>query len=943
MTGRCCRPLLLPAGILLGLLGLLCLLPLAAAADGLQLTPTEQDWLRRHPTIRIGVMQDWPPLSYLDKNGMYQGLDADYIKAINRQLGGVLVPVAAPFRENYQRLQERQLDALMDITSRLERAALFDFTRPYIVIPHLLVGRKGDPFLTRETDLAGKTVALERGFHNVSYFRNRFPSVTVREYPATLAALQAVSRGEADAYAGNRAVAIHLIQKELLTNLTLMGTLTEPSSTLQIGVPKGQTELLSILDKAIAAIPPAERDAIATRWIATLHERTLDYRLVLLTVLICSAVVIVLLVVLMLTTRNLNNRLRRQQAYWKALFEHNGSGHLVVSPERKIVQVNQQFCLMFGYQEHELVGQPVRMLHLDDRHFNDWAPTFRQVAEGLTHLTAEYPSLRKDGSIIWCVFTGVRLVLPDGRSGVVWSLLDITERKKAEQTTALLSFALDAVHEAAYMADREGRFCFVNQEACRATGYSREELLNLGIGDVDADFPKEHWPAFWQQITELRSMTIEGRHRTRTGVIYPVEISANYFEFDGKGYNLGLARDITERKKTEAELQEAKELAEAASRAKSEFLANMSHEIRTPMNGIISMAHLMRLTELTPEQQEYLLSMDLSAKNLLALISDILDISKIEAGRLELEQAAFSLRLAIEETVATQRPRISQKQLELVIDLPDDLPELLQGDSLRFKQIMLNLLGNAIKFTEQGRIGITVRTLSRSATALILRLSVTDTGIGMTPEVLQRIFSPFVQADSSTTRRYGGTGLGLSICRRLAELMGGSIRAESSPGNGSSFFVELPFQLHTGPALPLAQRLPSVPEKAEITALQILLAEDNLVNARSMDAILSRMGHRVVTVENGQLAFEQCCTERFDAILMDVQMPVLDGIEATRLIRQQEQAERHGHIPIIALTAHAMQGDRERLLAEGFDGYITKPVDFELLTTELRRVTGAVR
>jgi len=637
--------------------------------------------------------------------------------------------------------------------------------------------------------------------------------------------------------------------------------------------------------------------------------------------------------------KRIEEQLLAERSHLQTIFEVNGSGMLIVSAARQILQVNSQFCTMFGYRRDELVGQSALILHLDQQHFEDWAPCYQEAQAGRQMCRAEYPWRRKDGSVFWCYFAGVRMQLLNGEYGVLWNVIDITDWKNTEKQMFLMNLALDTVHEAAYLSDNSSRFFYVNQEACLVGGYSKEELLTKKVEDIDRDFNSNEWPEMLQKLLKHKKLTLERYHTSKDAKRYPVEVSVNLFTFDGKDYVLGLARNITERRKTEAVLKEAKERAEQANHAKTEFLANMSHEIRTPMNGIVSMTHLLKMTELNSEQLEYLDSLEVSSRNLLELISDILDISKIESGKLELEISDFSIRQSIQELIASQISRIRQKNLKLVTSLEEDLPDMLVGDSLRFKQIVLNLLGNAIKFTEAGSIKIAVKMLSREGSLIKLRLVVSDTGIGMSKEVLDRVFIPFEQADSSTTRKYGGTGLGLSICRRLVELMGGRIWAVSKPGAGATFYTELSFLLQEAQSEPVSYKEKSQQGQGKSLSLSILLAEDNSVNAKSMSVILTRMGHRVVTAEDGQKAFENWLSDSFDCILMDVQMPVVDGIEAAGLIRQSEKAKKR-HTPIIALTAHAMRGDRERLLAEGFDGYVSKPVDIQLLLAEIERLVG---
>ena len=344
---------------------------------------------------------------------------------------------------------------------------------------------------------------------------------------------------------------------------------------------------------------------------------------------------------------------------------------------------------------------------------------------------------------------------------------------------------------------------------------------------------------------------------------------------------------------------------------------------------------------MSDEQAQYLESIELSASTLITLIGDILDLSRVEAGRMELDEVDFSLRQSIQELIASQRFAINEKQLAIEIVIDDNLPDLLRGDQLRMRQILLNLLGNAIKFTGQGSITVSVGLIDLAEGRVLLRLSITDTGIGMSEAAMANMFAPFTQADSSTTRRYGGSGLGLAICQRLAELMGGRIWAESRQGVGSSFHVELPFRLPEQPALPQSW-VPqtTMPQQAPSTLrpLNLLLAEDNRINAEFICKVLERQGHRVCLVMDGEQALQQWAGQPFDCILMDVQMPVMGGDEATRIIREREQGSGR-HIPIIALTAHAMVDERQRLLEQGFDAHVPKPVAIDLLLAELRRLT----
>ncbi len=564
----------------------------------------------------------------------------------------------------------------------------------------------------------------------------------------------------------------------------------------------------------------------------------------------------------------------------------------------------------------------------------------------------ELTYIRKDGTRFPAVVSVT--ALRDTQGAIIGYLLigtDNTARKQVEEeqkksdqrlrdqqfyTRSLIESNIDAI----MTTDPSGIITDVNKQMEALTGCTRDELIGAPFKDYFTD-PGRAEAGIKRVLREKSITDYELTARARDGKQTVVSYNATTF-YDRNRKLEGVfaaARDVTERKRVELELQQAKAAAESASLTKSDFLASMSHEIRTPMNAIMGISDLLAKTALTPEQDKYVQIFRRAGDNLLNLINDILDLSKVEASQLELEQTGFSLTDHLEKVMEMVSPRALEKGLTLLCEIAPDVDTDLVGDPTRLRQVLLNLLGNAVKFTNAGQVSLRVNRDPDSAIPTSLQFTVSDTGIGIATDKLGQVFERFTQADSSTTRRFGGSGLGLTISKRLVELMGGRIWVDSQVGKGSVFAFAVPFESWAAVNRPVAVSTGTEPEEP-LPALRILLAEDSPDNCMITLAYLQDTPYRIEIAETGAIAVEKFQTGLYDLVLMDRQMPVMDGLTATRAIRGWEKENDRRATPIVALTASALKGDREMCLAAGCTGFLTKPIKQDVLLRAIRENSG---
>jgi PAS domain S-box-containing protein len=1170
------------------------------------LTQEEQEWLDAQEEIRIGVMENWAPHSFLRYDDTPQGISVDMLGEFNKLLGEKIKIVPGDWSELYTQAKEAKIHALMDITPNKIREEFFLFSTPYTHIPHVIVSKAKQARFLSLSELDGKTVALEKDFIANIYLKQNYPSIKIREYKNTTQALDALSREEVDAYVGNRSVVRYKILYEFFDDLKIDAVDSSiKGSILSIATSKKYPLLASILQKALNTIPPSQLNSIFAKYSSETS--------------------------LMHSSPHESLNLTQEEKAWlgehKVIRYRANENH----PPFELLQVNQKYSGMmvdylrllekkigisFEIHSHslqegdmnsncvkqscrseeylytknvfqtplvivkrkdgkenvltklsELEGQRVALLqnatfqtdifkkhpNIDLIELENSKLMFEHLASG--ELDAVLASLTQAGYFIHSL--GLHNIEIVGKTSMNLEL-GFEVRKDLEPLVSILNKAIDSIsheeHNAIYqkwvnvsieepinyrmivlifillsfvpitlfywnyqlkkqvkkktlqLQELNSNLEVIVEERMQEVLYLSQEkdaifdTVKIGIalfkGEVLKQANKhliemfgyseketleetsEKWypsKEEYQEIVQKAAIVEEGKtmqykqrfvRKDTTEFLALVTLRSVDREDVSKGV-VATIDDITLEEEALEKIRNAKLLAEDATKAKSEFLANMSHELRTPMNSIMGMTYLALQTNLDEQQKNYVKKIDSASKNLLGIINDILDVSKIEAGKMTLEKEPFELETILENLSDLFTFKIQEKGLELLFHIDTKMPTSFVGDSLRLTQVLINLLGNAIKFTKQGEITLRVECLESDGTQATLRFDVEDTGIGINKEQKEKLFEPFSQADSSTTRRYGGTGLGLTISKYLVELMGGAIDVVSYEGEGSDFYFiltlevqknqsplideihklpqlrilviddDLPFKevlekmisslkfevqsvssgakgieklvqaeaekkpfdmvfvdwimpdmdgIETILAIKEEKKIKKMPKfvvisghdistikqrskeedldlkilpkpitpstlykailqacgkelsfleennKSEtptemiksLSGAYVLLAEDNLQNQEIALEFLTRVNIKADVVDNGKEALEMVQKHCYDGVLMDCQMPLMDGYEATSEIRKLPNCDK---MPIIAMTANALKGDKEKCLAFGMDDYIAKPID----------------
>jgi two-component system sensor histidine kinase/response regulator len=790
------------------------------------LTGTEKKWLSQHNSFSLGTDSSWAPFEFNDKQGEHSGISADYMGYVQQQLHINLEPtLGVNWSEALVEFKLGNIDVMSAIFYTKERAQHINFTNPYFEIPLVIVSNKNAFYAESLSSLNGKNLGLIKGYVYKKLINHDYPNIKVVDVFSVKDGLKKLQSGEIDAFVDSIAAINYEISKNKITDI-IITSFTPYKLELSMAVRKGLEPLVSILNKTFASMSEKKRSAIANNWLSVHVQSGTQLS----TIIFWTLPIISLLILTILMFFRMNKRLKTE---------------------------------------------------IDARVENE------------------------------------------------------KERMVAQQDLAAQKAAMDE-HSLVYVTDIKGTITYANDKFCASSGYSRAELIDVNHRIFNSNNQtKGYWFNIFMEVSKGNFWHDEVCVKANGGQLYWVDttILPLYDNENKLSGNIYISTDITHQKETINRLAEAKKQAEVANESKTNFLANMSHEIRTPMNGVIGMTNLLLDTPLNQEQQNFAKTVKNSAESLLSVINDILDYSKVEAGMLELEPIEFDLELLLHDLGSTLAFQAHNKRLELICPANIIPEQSFIADPGRIRQVLNNLIGNAIKFTEQGEVSVycTVQEQTEQRTKLIFEIS--DTGIGLSSDQQKKLFERFSQADGSTTRKYGGTGLGLSISKQLVELMDGEIGVRSVIGEGSTFWFTL--------NIANANNTPANKFYDNLHNKKILVVDDNLTNRTLLGLLLTKWRVEHTLVDSGHQALKTL-TEAADKNLpyhiaiLDMQMPEMDGFQLATKIK--EDSRLFPNTRLMMLTSQGQRGDAEKLKAAGFSGYLNKPIDQSILYNALMTI-----
>ena len=920
----------------------------SVVSSELEFTKDEIQWIKGNPTVKLGADYKWPPFDFADSSGHHTGLSSEYIKLISKKSGLKFDVTTGVWSNILKEMQSKKYDGLSCAVETDERKKYLKFSDPYLTVPMVIITKRDNDRIKGIDDLLKKVVSINKGSYIHEWLETSYPQIKLHLTTSNEASLEAVALGKADAYVGNQAVATFIMNKYLLNNLNIVAKLKGFETAVSVAIDKDNLMLFNIIQKSLKSITLNEHQEIKSKWKKILNSEIESMELV----------------------------FTKQQQEW---IKNHKEIRFVIDNHWKPIEYlpkNSKNFKGLSSSYIELLSKKTG-IKFKRVHTNRWADSVKKINSKKADLytcVAQTDSRKKVVS-----FSDSYLKMPQvfvtnknvnfiadikelyGEKIVLVEGYYITEMIKKEHPKIKI-LEVKTIREAFEAITKNEAYAYIEMLAVASHFIQQEGFSNLkisGMSGYESEFSMALRNDWAKEGIEVINKALGSITKQEKSDIYNKWL---HVEYDQKidytliwqiisvfillivaslFWNRKLSSEIEKRILAQKELvqlnlklEEATEIAQSANKAKSDFLSNMSHEIRTPMNAILGFAELLDEKIEDKKLKSFLKTIRSSGQTLLFLINDILDLSKIESGKLELVKSRTNLKNIIEETIDIFKLQAEQKGLKLELTLDDNIPSAILIDQIRLKEILINLIGNALKFTENGyvKVVVIVDEVYEHTSKVDLTIIVKDSGLGISKSNQEKVFNIFEQSENQDTKKYGGTGLGLAISRKLSNLMGGSLTLKSEFGKGSNFILSLKnLDIASLNDKESENKLTVDYTSIEFSKAIVLVVDDVYENRELVKESFYSTNIEVIEADNGKKAIDIAKSQQIDLILMDIRMPVMDGYHATRLIKE------FSSVPVIALTASIMQDELQKLEGERFNGYLRKPVSKEELFIEVSK------